>query len=949
MKAYTHKLIALALASSASLMAQTASPPPPAAVPNDNPLVLETFVVNTEKDNGYIAVDSLSGGRQNSPIRITPAAMSSITKGFMDDLALTNVQDALKWSLNAIPSSFRNGISGAAAGDVFNFWSISIRGDSHVQGGNPPTKNYFPVFMVQDTYNIDRIEFDSGPNSILFGIGDIGGSMSTYTKQARFDRNFSDVVLNTSNNGGYRASFDVNQTGFNDHLALRVNALVANEKGWKDGDNHKKKAVDLAATWKISNDTQVRLEIEGWKEEKTVFAQSVQDGASLWNKSTSAATWGAAIANSGANPVTTPGAPGVTQMNAWGGADNYQVWIAGQGLANWAHGTRSMGTGDAYWGAYVRPTSFTFGPSGTTIMALPSKSFAITPADGLLKPEDVNMTLSFEQRINANSEFSIAGYRYVDSVKAKNFEGAGGGQGNGMAYDLNKQLPNGQTNPNYGKLYSDFFLDAQTQDHWVNEVRGQYSYHFDAKVFGVPLNQLFSASAGEQVTEYDARQYQATLMNGYDPNNWTQNMVWGRVYWDNPQGALNVQSLNGQNIAYIPLPFNWYDFNSKQTIKYFGAFSQSRFWDDRLNISMGIRHDAYDNSKIGLRGTGNTPTLSSGSGNTYSIGAVGYVTPWLGIVGNISENYQPAAGGNAPSLYGKTFGPSFGKGKNIGLRVSTKDGKYYASLNYYNDTSHDVIGGDHPDFQGIWNDYFAAGGTNTSIGPASIGSVTGGPGTLHANMNYNDTYDVKYTGVEFEVTANPTKNFRVQLHYSQPKGEKTNDGPDSVRYFNDHLATWQAAATGSAPANTKLASDLANAQTQFASVAVPTITGHLVKSIFNVFGTYSFTEDALRGFEVGAGMTYLGQQYGNPWDTVNGQRTLSPAYSTYSMLLGYSTSFTAMDHKVHTRLQVNVDNLFGKDLLIYQSYQAYGNNQSQPMDYNILAPRKITFTASFSF
>src|ERR1019366_3164030 len=131
---------------------------PPVPPPADETVVLSPFLVNTNKDNGYTAVDSLSGGRQNSPIRVTPAAMSSITRAFINDLSLTNVQDALKWSLNAIPTDFRNGISGASAGEVFNFWSISIRGDAHVQGGNPPTKNYFPTFMVQDTYNVDRIE-----------------------------------------------------------------------------------------------------------------------------------------------------------------------------------------------------------------------------------------------------------------------------------------------------------------------------------------------------------------------------------------------------------------------------------------------------------------------------------------------------------------------------------------------------------------------------------------------------------------------------------------------------------------------------------------------------------------------------------------------------------------------------------------------------------------------
>ncbi len=945
MKTQIHKPSALALALTLVLPAfsgaQTVS-----SETNQAPIALQTFTVSVAKDNGYIAVDSLSGGRLDTPLRVTPAPVSSLTRQFIDDLSITDINSALKWTLNVVPTDFRNGMTGAAAGEVFNYWSVSIRGDSHVQGGNPTTVNYFPTFKQTDMYNIDRIETDSGPNSILFGIGDIGGTMAAYTKTARFDANFTRVGINAYNYGGYRLTADINQHVGN--LALRVNALLANEKGWKDGDNNKKKAIDLAGTYKFSDNTQVRFEIEGWKQEKTVFAQSVQDGTSLWNHSTDSPTWGAAIANEGANPINTPGAPGVTQMNAWGGPAHYLVWTPSVGLYNWAGGARSMGTGDVAWGAYLQPTPFVFGPTNTMIMALPNRHWAITPADGLLKPNVLDATLNFEQRINPNSEFIISAYRYEDDQKATNFEGAGGGLGTGVNYDLNRQLPDGTPNPNYGKLYSDFFLDRQVQDHWVNEVRAQLNYHFDTTLWGVPLKQLFSASGGEQVTEYDARQYQAQVLNNYDENNWTYTMLWGRVYWDQPQRALAVPaSFNGQRIAYTPLPFNWYDFNSKQTIKYYGVFSQTRLWDDRLNISLGARHDKYDNWKVGLRGAVNDPTIASGSGNTYSAGAVGYVLPWLGVVTNYSENFQPAAGGLAPTIFGATLGPSYGKGKNGGLRVSTLDGKYYASATWYNDTSHDIIGGDSPDFQGIWNDYFAAGGTNTDIGPA--GNVTGGPGTYHANMSYIDTYDVKYTGFEFEVTANPTKNLRVQVHYSEPKGEKANDGPNARAYFTQNLATWQAAAGGSSPESTKLASDLTNAQNQIAAVQSTTITGHLVKSIFNIFATYDFTTGALKGFEIGGGATKLGQQYGNPWDTVNGQRTLSPGYTTYSMLVGYSTTFGALDHKINAHFQLNVDNLFGEDTLVFLSYQGYGSNQIQGMDYNLLAPRKFTLSANFEF
>jgi outer membrane receptor protein involved in Fe transport len=934
----------LALAIPSSLLAQAT--PAVAPPPSDETIMLNPFTVSTERDNGYTAVDSLAGGRQNAPIRVTPAAMSSITRAFIDDLNITNVQDALKWSLNAVPTSWRNGISGASGGDVFNFWSVSIRGDSHVQGGNPPTKNYFPTFMVLDTYNIDRIEIDSGPNSILFGIGDIGGALTSYTKQAVFN-DFTELSAQTSSYGGYRFTADINQTAGN-MVALRLNAVAANEKGWRDGDIHKKLGVDLAGTVKLGDRTQIRFEGEGWKEKKTVFAQSIQDGTSLWNGTTNSATWGSTVPNSGANPLNTPGAPGVTAMAAWGGPQYYYVWTPSVGLFNWAGGARSMGTGDVAWGAYVRPYSFVFGPTGTTVQGLPSRHFAVTPADGLLKPEALDLTLNLDHQFNENFAFELSGYYYSDDAKAKNFEGAGGGQGVGVAYDLNKQLPNGAANPNYGQRYSDFFLDAQTQDHWVHEIRGQFTYQFDAHPFNVPLKQQLSVSGGEQVTEYDARQYQATVMNVYDPNNWTQSMIWGRVYWDQPQRALAVpDTFNGQTIRYIPLPFNWYDFNSKQTIKYAGAFSQTRLWKDRLNISLGIRRDKYDNWKVGLRGSSNPPTIASGAGNTYSAGAVGYILPWLGVVGNISENYQPAAGGLAPSVFGKTFGPSFGKGKNVGLRVSTEDGKYYASVNYYNDTAHDVIGGDSPDFQGIWNDYFTAGGTKTDIGPA--GNVTGAPGTYHANMNYVDTYDVKYTGWEFETTASPTKNFRIQIHYSKPKGEKENNGPNAIAYFNQHLADWQAVANGPSPASTKVKSDLTDAQNKIDSAKTSQITGHLVKYIFNAFATYSFTDERLKGFEIGAGAASIGEQYGQPWDTVNGQRTLSPGYTTYSALLGYSRNFDVMGRRIKARFQLNVDNVLDKDTLIFVNYAGYGNNLSQPMDYNFIAPRKFTFTATFRF
>ncbi len=929
----------------------TATPPPNNGTTTENSspsgqdsdvVILNTFVVNTEKDTGYVAVDSLAGGRQNTPVRVTPAAVSSLTNEVLSDLAITDVQDALQWSLNVVPTSFRNGMNGGSGGDVFNYWSVSIRGDNHVQGGNPPTKNYFPTFMPIDVYNIDRLEVDGGPNSILFGIGDIGGSLTSYTKHAVFGNDISRLTFRTSNWGGYRVMTDINRP-VTEKWAVRLNAVVANDKGWIKGDNNKKLGVDLATTYKLSNDAQIRFDIEGWTQKKSIFASSIQDNASLWDGTTSAATWGAAVAGIDQNPLNTPGAPGVKAMGEWGGPEHFLVWTPSVGLYNWGGGVRAMGTNDVMWGAYLRSDAYAFGPSNTTVPALPSRDFAVAPTDALLKPKALDATLSFEQRINSNSEFQIAAYYYTDSSKAKNFEG-----GNRMEVDLNEQLPDGSPNPNFGKKFSDFFLDEQVQDHRVNEIRGQYSYHFDTEIGGVPLKQSFSVSAGHQVTDLITRQHQAAVMDDtfqWTGDNWTQHMLWGRVYWDHPRALHVPNSYNGADIEYIALPFNWYDWNIKQKIDYVGAFSQTRLWDDRLSVSLGARHDAYDNSKIDVRGTNNS--FSKDSGNTYTAGLVGYVTPWLGLVGNLSENFQPAAGGLAPSLYGETFGPSFGKGRSVGVRISTQDNKYWVSANYYDDKSTDVTGGSKPDFQAIWNDYFKAGGTNTDIGPA--GNVVGSGTTAHANMLYEDTYDVRYTGMEFEATINPTKNFRLLAHYAVPKGKTENAAPNSMRYFQEHLATWQAAAGGTSPESTTLASDLTKAGDTLDAVSEPAVTAHLAKKIYNLFGVYSFDEGALNGWEFGAGITGLGKQYGNPGDKINGERVLSPAYSTWSMLIGYSTKFNTMNRDVAANFQLNVDNVFDNDKLVFLSYQAYGDGLTQPMDFRYLAPRQVTLTATFSF
>ena len=258
----------------------------------------------------------------------------------------------------------------------------------------------------------------------------------------------------------------------------------------------------------------------------------------------------------------------------------------------------------------------------------------------------------------------------------------------------------------------------------------QLNYYFDTTVFNVPVKEWISASGGDQFTLLLTREYMGSFANGYpepwNSNDWTEDMIWAREYYDHPNTAINIPtSLNGHQVVYQALPFNWFDHDLATEIKYFGAVSQTRLWDDRLNLTLGARHDEYYSDLLqSVRPPYGLPYPQGHSfedlgANTYDAGLVGFITKTIAATYNFSENLQPIGGGVSPSLpFRGAFGPATGKSNSVGLRFSTNDGRYYVVASYYKDISHGIITNDSVAIQGIWNDGYKAGGTATDIGPA---------------------------------------------------------------------------------------------------------------------------------------------------------------------------------------------------------------------------------------
>lgn len=935
----------LTLGAQPALRAQTtASETTPPKTEKDDVYQLTPFVVNTDKDTGYVAVDSLAGGRTNTPIKFTPASMSAVTRTAIDDIGIQNVREALKWTPNVVPEDINAGKG--FGGSAFHDWAFNYRGaGAGEQGGPGPTRNYFSFYQNQDTYNVERIEFLRGPNSIIFGLGTVGGQLSTYTKIPRTDRNHAKATLTVDNNKSNRLELDVNRR-LSDTVAVRVNAVNDNNNGWRENDVNKTRAVDVAALWKISDSAQVRIEGEYAKIDRTLISSSIGDKVSGWDGVTASNTWGAAP--TGGTSRTIP----IQNAGAWGDWLNpFWVYVpslpSGKQLMGWAGGYATTGSmvdaGQAlnfvpYKGWLPTQIKLPWETSYSDTSKIPVRpSYDWTYGNGQSDIDYRNVTITYDQKLTENLDFTAAFYRYYDSQVAKDYEGTGG-----ASIDINKQLPDGTANPNFGKAFADFFLSKQVQTRSVVEGRTQLNYHFDSQLFGSAWKQLFSVSASKKQLKQSARQYLGQVGNGTtisNPADWVQNMVWGRIYLDNPNQIMAIpEVVNGRAVSYMPKADGyWFDFDDTFKLTDVAVMSQSSLFNDALTITVGARREDYDENLRELRrGANLTDNIvnESQSGNTYSAGAVYYLKGGLGVVANWSKNIQPPHAGSQPLLSGARPNPEEGKGLEYGLRYSTSDNKYYATLVRYDTKSRGHLVENPIGFRGIWQKYNEAQNLATNSG--------------NGNMAFSDTTSLNVQGYEFEITANPTKNLRLIASYGTQDTSKVDYYPDSRGYFAANLATWNAVVNNSALDSTKrntLRSEIASVENALAQATPGTKQDGQLKYTVAFFANYTFSGQMLKGFEVGGGATYAAKPYAGILDN---EVYYGDSRLTTNLSLQYHTKIMS----VPTHFALYVDNVFDdQDPWVTSYHWGYTDSSGRHIKdgYILQAPRTFRLAARLEF
>ncbi len=196
-------------------------------------VVLSPFVVDSSEDKGtYRANSTLAGTRVRTDLDDVASSISVVTAQFLQDTNATNNESLLIYTLNTQVGGLQGNFAGGAAGNsTFTETLVNpVLTNTRVRGLETAdnTRNYFLTDIPWDSFDVNRVDLQRGPNSILFGVGSPGGIINANTNDASFANSYS-VTNRVGSYGSLRDSVDLNYALIKNVLALRFGWVNDNE------------------------------------------------------------------------------------------------------------------------------------------------------------------------------------------------------------------------------------------------------------------------------------------------------------------------------------------------------------------------------------------------------------------------------------------------------------------------------------------------------------------------------------------------------------------------------------------------------------------------------------------------------------------------------------------------------------------------------------------------
>ncbi len=874
------------LAVPALLPAQSAPAPASTAAASAQPtVVLSVFEVNTDKDTGYQAVDSLVGGRISTELMKTPSDVTVLTKEFLDDIGATSYLDAGPYLTNAVVPDRTS--TGQDRGDGLNFRGVA---------GGVAARNYFRSSNAADFYIVERLEGARGPNAIIFGDGVLGGVVNTTTKQARFGKPITTLALRADSEGSLRATADVNRTVGKD-LALRVNVLKTQERIWRKTYFNDRDGAHLAATFRPWHGGELRAEGEYGYIYRNRAPGGFADQSSLWN----------GVPFTGPSTALPAGSTGLTRFTA----DRLTLTPSIPGILNLLNFGMTTGT------------AFAVGEG--TIAPIPN--LPVVPRELVVQPPNIVAINRYflgaiyydhrwSDRLSAQVAFQ---YVYNDRFQDETFFG-------NYRLDPNRVLPGGAVNPKFGQAFADAQRNLRYDDTEQADSRAALVYTLPVRAWTQRLN-LMASRRFERYEDRSDRFGRTNHPTIRDLQN-AVNQVFYNVYLYDPVVDLPDPQ---DDAAYTWAKYRRTHSFQETTLDSLQLATVAQFLADKLTFVGGVRRDTLSSwqKAIATRDARGTP-LTFGREEIdaevtkYSAGVTYFPIPQLGAYANFSETFNPVSAGFG-DVFGKLFSPTQGEGYSAGLRFNLLGRRVIGSIGYYTSEEGGRI----------------APGALTGI--TEINRIWTNLGkNQNTFLGIRDTTDYHAWGYELDLVANVSKRLRLRGNFALPKTELSNSIPALKRYFALHLPEWQAAAGNpNQQGQSSIVTDIQNLRNRINSSAdnrrldgSPDYTG-------SIYGNYTFDSGRLNRLTIGLGATVtgpllLGNQTDRPYDYV----TSEPRF-----LANGSLAYRFKVTQRNVALQLNITNLLDDADPVYTAIRPFGTTVYRS-SYYYNEPRKFILTAT---
>ncbi len=1007
--------------------AQQAPQPAPTTVTttantSQEPVVeLSPFTVNTSKDVGYHAENTLAGSRLNARLRDTAGSVSVFTKEFLDDLAITDISQLLDYTVNSEMDTNAwqagSGQNPSITGENLLNRTL-IRGLAASQG-----MDYFTNITNGDPYRVGRFEDTRGPNSILFGVGAPGGLLNQSSKVAVTHRDSATIRYGFGSWERSRIEVDANKVLKKDKLAVSLAALDQENGGWRQFSFQDKERIFGAVTFRPSRTLTFQAMGETGKDASSVAkTMPPTDEFLAWYDNRAARGIDAVtVTPTTAAPNAALAALGITARNGTRGGQNRRaVYIENSGTVFDAIGTYLTGS---YNNAAVRAPDGTPGATGSALVIndpslYPRWGHAGGP--GMAREQSLyNYTLTADWQPTKNLVVNVAQHYQQTNLVSRILVGADPT----LRGDPNRTLGlNGAPNPFAGGLYFDGNWRGDLHYGDYRETRVSASYSLDTKNKWLGRHRIAASWSKSKQADVHALSWLSLVGSPYNAvaNN-ANNRVTVRNYitegdygtyrvgdWRTLPTTLNFDGRTF-DVAFVNDVGGANNSGMTQGMDSLLGVLQSYFWQDKLVTTFGYREDQVEITQFGFhvdpvigdvvdRDPGKA-TVTKLKPQTTTIGGVFHVTKWLSLIANRSSNVGVPPLARTVFPLGNLAPLSKGEGEDYGIGLDLLEGRLSARFVYFTASEQGRITSAGLGGAPARNARVVAAYESVLVGPgrpipagdwAPIASALTPPANAIAS-------DFTSEGYEARVTANLTPNWRLVANYSYTDSGRTNLALEMVDWYGlkaaegvklvqgvrqdasgQYVADPSAYESGGTVAKWLELGALhpeanpSTLTTNSAGVTVAQEIFNLVDTLndekeqqekrwgvrphkISLFTAYDFKAGFLKGFTMGGGWR---------WRSANvigsdssGREITGKVITAADMMMAYATKFKGLPGRV--RFQVNVSNLFDETDIIpvrlstsdtaLDGFVLPGGRGIAYSRYDLVAPREIRFTTTYSF